>query len=60
MVFFFLNQQNFIKNSIPAQDEQRPVKYKQKALYIGRTPENENPNKDTAVINTQKNITHLK
>jgi len=44
LVFFF-NQQKFIKNLIPAQDDQRPMKYKQKALYIGGTPENKTPTK---------------
>jgi len=40
-ITFFFNKQNFIKNQIPAQDEQRPDrKYKLKASYIGRTPEN--------------------
>lgn len=32
--FFFLNQQKFIKNPNSAQDEQRRMKYKQKAPYI--------------------------
>jgi hypothetical protein len=45
--FFFLNQQNVIKNQVFAQNRQRPVlqKVQTKAPYIGGTPEN--TNKDT-------------
>lgn len=55
--FFFLNRQKFIKRRISAQDERRPVKYKQKAPYIGGTPEYKNPNKDTLANNIQKDTT---
>jgi len=47
-VFFFLslNQLNFIKNQIRAQDEHKlDKKYKQKVPYISETLENKTPTK---------------